>query len=60
MWDEEPEYDRHALAVAEGKQDSAKQDFLYVRLTTDGGALAAGSKLHSSLTRGAGSGARLR
>ena len=35
--DEEREYDRDALAVAEGKQYRAKQDFLYVRLAADAG-----------------------
>jgi len=36
VWDEDPEYDRDALAVAEGKQDRLKQDALYVRLASDG------------------------
>jgi AbiV family abortive infection protein len=37
VWDEDPEYDREALAVAEGRQDRIKQDALYARLATDGG-----------------------
>jgi hypothetical protein len=36
-WEDEPDYHRDALDVAEGKQDRAKQDFLYVRLAADGG-----------------------
>lgn len=34
---EEPDYDRDALSVAEGKRDRRKQDALYVRLGADGG-----------------------
>jgi AbiV family abortive infection protein len=34
---EEPDYDRDALAIAEGKRDRRKQDALYVRLGADGG-----------------------
>lgn len=37
VWADDPEYDRHALAVSEGKQDRLKQDALYVRLGGDGG-----------------------
>jgi AbiV family abortive infection protein len=37
VWDEDPDYDREALAVADGKQDRQKQGLLYVRLASDGG-----------------------
>ena len=37
VWAADPEYDPQALAVSEGKQDSLKQDALYVRLGRDGG-----------------------
>lgn len=37
VWDEDPEYDADALAVAKGEQDRVKQDALYVRLAADGG-----------------------
>lgn len=40
VWAEDPEYDRDALAIAEGKQDRQKQDALYVRLAADGGPAA--------------------
>ena len=36
VWAEEPEYDRDAWSVAEGRQDRDKQDTLYVRLGQDG------------------------
>lgn len=35
VWAEEPQWDREALAVAEGKRDRVKQDALYVRLGAD-------------------------
>jgi|APTNR8051073442_1049403.scaffolds.fasta_scaffold00090_12 AbiV family abortive infection protein len=35
-WAEDPEYDKEALAVAEGKSDKRKQDVLYVRLGVNG------------------------
>jgi hypothetical protein len=35
-WDEDPKYDRSAVAIAEGKKDSKKQDALYVRIGADG------------------------
>ncbi len=40
VWDEDPNYDRHALAVAEGRRDRKKQDALYVRVGKDGRASA--------------------
>lgn len=36
VWADDPEYDKEALAVAEGKLDRRKQDALYVRLGTNG------------------------
>lgn len=35
-WSEDQNYDRHALAVAEGRRDRKKQDALYVRVGKDG------------------------
>ena len=37
FWDEEPVYDRSAMAISNGKQDRRKQDALYVRLSANGG-----------------------
>ena len=36
FWAEDPEYDREAVAVAEGKKDRRKQDALYIRIGRDG------------------------
>jgi hypothetical protein len=38
-WDEDPEYDREVVAVAEGKKDRRKQDALYIRIGRDGRAV---------------------
>lgn len=35
-WAEDPEYDRRALRVADGKRDRVKQDALYVKIGQDG------------------------
>lgn len=35
-WDVDPNYERTALGIAEGKQDRRKQDALYVRIAKDG------------------------
>ena len=35
-WADDPDYDREAAAVAEGKKDRRKQDALYVRIGRDG------------------------
>ena len=37
VWQEDPEYDRTAAAIADGQHDRLKQDALYVRLARDGG-----------------------
>lgn len=37
LWEEDPDYDPEALAVANGRQDRRKQDLLYVRLAANGG-----------------------
>lgn len=39
-WEEDPDYDKSALAVAEGKRDRRKQDALYVRVGKDGRVLS--------------------
>ncbi|GFE79267.1 hypothetical protein GCM10011487_12670 [Steroidobacter agaridevorans] len=36
IWAEDPEYDRSALHIADGKKDRHKQDALYVRIGRDG------------------------
>lgn len=36
VWAEDPDYDREAIGIAEGKKDKLKQDALYVRLGKDG------------------------
>jgi hypothetical protein len=36
VWADDPNYDREMLAIAEGSQDRAKQNQLYVRLARDG------------------------
>jgi hypothetical protein len=36
VWDEDPDYDHHAKAIAEGSLDREKQDGLYVKLGRDG------------------------
>lgn len=36
VWAEDPEYDKEALAIAEGDRDRRKQDALYVRVGKDG------------------------
>ncbi|MGQ3073455.1 MAG: AbiV family abortive infection protein [Ferrovibrionaceae bacterium] len=45
VWGEDPNYDRHALAVAEGRRDRKKQDALYVRVGKDGRASSAPSSI---------------
>lgn len=47
VWEENPQYDRVALAVSKGKRDRNKQDALYVRLAEDGG-IASKPKNHTS------------
>lgn len=39
-WDVDPNYERTALGIAEGKQDRRKQDALYVRIGKDGRVLS--------------------
>jgi hypothetical protein len=36
VWSEDPNYDRSAHRIADGKKDSHKQDALYVRIGRDG------------------------
>lgn len=36
VWDQDPNYDKSALSIAEGKKDRRKQDSLYVRIARDG------------------------
>lgn len=36
VWGEDPDYDKSAIAIAEGKKDRLKQDALYVRIGKDG------------------------
>lgn len=43
FWAEEPDYDPDAMAISSGKQDRAKQDVLYVRLSADGSVASAPS-----------------
>lgn len=50
-WAEEPEYDREALAIANGKQDRVKQNALYVRLAADGGVASAPSDVTRDTVR---------
>ena len=40
VWGEDPNYEKSALAIAEGKKDRRKQDALYVRIGKDGRALS--------------------
>ena len=35
-WGEDPDYDKEAAAIAEGKKDRRKQDALYIRIGRDG------------------------
>jgi hypothetical protein len=39
-WAEDPEYDRDALAIANGRQDRVKQAYIYVDIGADGSAMA--------------------
>jgi len=40
VWDEDPNYDKSALAIFEGKKDRRKQDALYVRIGKEGRVLS--------------------
>ena len=40
VWDDDSNYDKTALAIAEGKKDRRKQDALYVRIGKDGRVLS--------------------
>lgn len=51
VWEEDPDYNREALAVAEGKQDRLKQDNLYVRLASDGGIASVPGSLTLEIVR---------
>ena len=52
VWAEDPDYNREALAVAEGKRDRLKQDSLYVRLASDGGIASVPSGYSTDIMRG--------
>lgn len=50
-WGEDPNYDRSAQAVADGKRDRVKQDALYIRIGKDGRVVSSPEQLSLSETK---------